>query len=86
MGKKYIVKFDRDGCIGAAACVSMDPDDWVLSKEDGKAILAESKWDEGDAYWTRQIDESELDRMLTAAKSCPVVVIHIFSEDGEQLV
>jgi ferredoxin len=87
MGKKYMVKFDREGCIGAAACVSMDPTGWILDNSDGKAILVDGKWDENEAYWIKEIDEGELDSMLAAAKACPVVVIHIVDmQTGEQLI
>lgn len=86
MGKKYIVRYDREGCIGAAACVGMDPKDWVINDKDGKADLIEGI-DKDDGLWEKEIDESELGDMMSAAKGCPVVVIHIFDkETGEQLI
>ena len=87
MGKKYIVKYDREGCIGAAACVGMDAKDWVLDDSDGKANLLEGSYDDTSGLWIKEIDEGELEAMMNAAKGCPVVVIHIFDkETGEQLI
>jgi ferredoxin len=85
MGKKYMVRFDRDSCIGAAACVGMDPKDWIIDMGDGKANLIDGK-ETSSGMWEKEIDESKLDVNLNAAKGCPVLVIHIFDkETGEQI-
>ena len=42
MGKKYLIEYDRDACIGAAACVAVQPDQWSIV-DDGKADLKDSK-------------------------------------------
>ncbi len=76
MGKKYRVELDREGCIGAAACVAVDSDNWMVV-EDGKVDLKDSKQDPKTKFFTREIDESELDKWKEAAESCPVLVIHI---------
>lgn len=76
MGKKYRVELDREGCIGAAACVAVDPDNWILV-EDGKVDLKDSKQDPKSKFFIREIDESELNKWKEAAESCPVLVIHI---------
>ena len=39
---KYKIIYDRDNCIGAAACVAVNPEYWVL-KEDGKASIVSNK-------------------------------------------
>ena len=86
MEKKFIVKYDRQACIGAAACVGMDPKEWVLDIKDGKANLIGGS-DAGDGWWTKEIDESEFEAMMNAANGCPVIVIHIFDkETGKQLI
>jgi len=83
---KYIVRYERTGCIGAAACVNMDPKDWVLDAKDGKANLIEGVQNSQTTLWEKEIDESELEANLNAAKGCPVLVIHIFNkETGEQI-
>ncbi len=76
MGKKYRVELDREGCIGAAACVAVDPENWMIV-EDGKVDLKNSIQDKKTLFFTREIDESELAKWKEAAESCPVTVIHI---------
>ena len=84
---KYIVRYDREGCIGAAACVGMDPKNWILAPSDGKADLIEGKENGQSGIWEKEIDESELEAMMNAARGCPVIVIHVFNkETGEQLI
>lgn len=71
--KKYRIEFDREGCIGAAACVAAAPRNWVM-KEDGKPILLK-----------KEITEKELQENRDAANVCPVKVIKIFTEKNEQI-
>ena len=86
MGKKYRVELDREGCIGAAACVAVDPDNWTIV-EDGKVDLKESKQDLSTKFFVRDIDESELQKWKEAAESCPVTVIHIVDlETGKRII
>lgn len=86
MGKKYLIEYDREGCIGVAACTAVDPENWILV-EDGKADLKDSKKEPKKGYYTREIDESELTKWKAAAESCPVLVIHIKDlETGEKII
>ncbi|MBN1275185.1 ferredoxin [Candidatus Woesearchaeota archaeon] len=72
---KYTITFDRDGCIGAAACVSENEANWRMGT-DGKADVLK-----------RDIEEDELAANKAAAEACPVGVIHIMdNETGERLV
>ncbi len=80
MGKKYKVELDREGCIGAAACVAVDPDNWTIV-EDGKVDMKDSTKDLRTSFFIRIIDESELQKWKEAAESCPVNVIHIIDLD-----
>ena len=70
---KYTIRYERNSCIGAAACVNEDPKNWIIEKLDNKANLIDGQA-EGE-IWTKEIDESELEVALTAAKACPVLVI-----------
>ena len=73
---KYKIEFDRNACIGSAACAAVCSKNWKISDEDGKAdvLIAE-------------IDDADLKCNLEAAKSCPVNVIHIIEKDtGKKLV
>jgi len=74
MPKKYKIEYDRENCIGAAACVALDSDNWCIV-EDGKADLKDSKRDK--KYFIREVDESELNKWKESARACPVNVIHI---------
>ena len=86
MGKKYKVELDREGCIGAAACVAVDSENWELV-EDGKVDLKNSTQDQKTKFFVREIDESELQKWKEAAESCPVLVIHIVDLDtGKRII
>ncbi len=83
MGKKYLVEYDREGCIGAAACVAVQPDQWNIV-DDGKADLKDSKKD--GKNFIKEIDEAELDKYKEAAESCPVNVIRILDKETKQRI
>ncbi len=73
--KKYKIVYDREGCIGAAACVAVYAKQWSLDDE-GKA-----------KYAIEEFDDDELMENISAAKSCPVNVIHIINQEtGEKVV
>ncbi len=85
MGKKYIVEYDRESCIGAAACVAVDPDHWTLM-EDNKADLIGSDR-KNTKKQTIEIDEKDFEKMKAAAESCPVTVIHIVDKQtGKKII
>ena len=74
--KRYRIEYDRDGCIGVAACEAVHPEGWKLNKEEGKA---DCLYDE--------FDEEELDKQMEAAETCPVNVIHIIDKKtGKKLI
>lgn len=83
---KYIIQYEREGCIGAAACVSMDPKNWILDLQDNKANLISGTFNEQTGLWEKEIDESELESAINGAKACPVLVIHVINkETGEKI-
>jgi ferredoxin len=71
---KYRIEYDREACIGAAACIAVSPNAWKMG-EDGKAVQL-----------IKEFEENELQLMLDAARSCPVNVIHIVDEKGKRLI
>lgn len=86
MGKKYIIEFNRQGCIGAGACEAAAPEFWELV-EDGKADLLGGESNEDNSIQRLEIDEEDLDENLEAAQACPVNVIHIIDkETGEEII
>lgn len=86
MAKKYRIEYDREGCIGAAACVAVDDESWTLV-EDGKADLNESNKNNKSGFFIREITEEELVKFKEAAEACPVNVIHIVDlETGKRII
>ncbi len=79
---KFFIKYDREGCIGAAACAVVS-DKWKIAA-DGKADLVGSSQDE-DGWFVLEITEEELQKEIDAAKACPVLVIHVKDENGNSL-
>ncbi len=72
---KYRIIFDEATCIGAGECVEANPANWSLDQSRGKAVVAKT-----------EIDETELEANLNAARMCPVQAIKIINaETGEEV-
>ena len=86
MGKKYLIEYDRESCIGAAACAAVQPDEWTIV-DDGKADFKNSEKNSKTGFFIKEIDESELAKYKESAEVCPVVVIHIIDkETGKKII
>jgi len=81
---KYKVVFDREDCIGAAACVAAYPEMWKMAK-DGKADLKGSK-EKSENLFELEIDDNQLEKFKAAVAACPVSVIHIFDKKSEKKI
>ncbi|MBU0649881.1 ferredoxin [Patescibacteria group bacterium] len=69
---KYQVKVVRDLCIGAASCIAVSPETFLLDDEN-KAVIKEDSQDAAD-------------NILMAAQSCPTAAIIITdTETGKQV-
>lgn len=67
--------YDRDKCIGAAACIAEDPEDWSMNN-DGKADLKGVAKNESTGKQELEVsDAKKLEKMKAAADVCPVKVI-----------
>ena len=66
---------DRDLCIGAGSCVVLADQSFELDNE-GKAFMKPSE--------TGPFANTD-EEILEAAKSCPVLAITVFDEDGTQV-
>ncbi|MEK6948330.1 MAG: ferredoxin [Nanoarchaeota archaeon] len=65
----------RERCIGCATCVEHAPNQWELSKDDGKAILKNSlRKGETDILI---IDKTEIEANEMAERDCPTRIIKI---------
>ncbi len=81
MGKKYVIEYDRDACIGAGVCAAVDPTYWVLSSEDGRADLVGATLSADKWILEVDLDDAAFQKMMDAATGCPVNVIHITEKD-----
>ena len=70
---KYIIKYNRGLCIGAASCATACPENWSLDK-DNKAVVKK-----------KVISDKEFAKNKTAAKSCPTNAIEIYDEKGKKI-
>lgn len=86
--KRYRIVYDREGCIGAAACVAAYPERWSLM-DDGKAdVIGEGvKRNDDNTEQTLEFTEEEFQKMMDSAQACPVNVIHIIDlESGQRVI
>ena len=82
---KLKIVYEREGCIGAAACAAIDPDNFVMN-DDGKADLTKAE-KRPDGKWEKIVDvptQADAEKIIDAARGCPVDVIEIFDDDKEK--
>jgi len=63
---------DRDACIGAASCVALASKTFALDEEGKVVVLAQ--------------DAEGREAIIEAARSCPVVAIKLFEDDGTEII
>lgn len=82
--KRYKIIYKKNECIGAFACVALEPKHWEKKDSSDVADLIEGI-NEGEEVYIKYLDE--LDNNLEAAQSCPVNCIHIIDQEtGERLI
>ncbi len=83
---KLRIVVDPDLCIGAASCVTVDPDTFVMNIEN-KAEVLDHGAVLGEPAYERfiEVNEAEKEQIITAAQSCPTLAIFVYDEAGEQL-
>ena len=69
-----IVTLQRDKCIGCNYCVEMAPEQFQMSKKDGKTVLLRSTEKKG-FFTLKSHDDSILEACEIAQKACPVKII-----------
>ena len=70
---KFKIIYDRDACIGAAACAAVDPKKFEMNN-DGKADMLKAK-EVSPGLWEMEVDN--LGDAQEAAEACPVDAIKI---------
>ncbi len=71
-----VVTLQRDKCIGCNYCVEMAPEQFVMSKKDGKSVLLHSQNKKG-FHTIKSHDEGIYDSCEQASKACPVKIISV---------
>jgi ferredoxin len=83
---KLRIIVDPDLCIGAASCVTVAPESFVLNVENKAEVLDKGLAEAGPSYErTVEMTEEEKENLIMAAQSCPTLAITIFDETGAQL-
>ncbi len=67
----YTVTVDLNKCIAAGPCAIAAPGVFEIRPEDGKAIISNP-------------DGEDLDKVLEAARCCPILAISIKNQAGKQ--
>ena len=83
---KITVRVDEDLCIGAASCITIAPETFVLNDENKAFVLDHGKAEGGDKYErVMEVTEDEKDNIILAAQSCPTLAVIVLNETGEQI-
>jgi len=79
---KLRVWIDRDQCIADMICVSLCPDVFEMSEEDGKSQIV-AKWRLDESKIEEGIVPEDLkDCVQSAIDACPVSIIHMEPVEG----
>lgn len=71
-----VITLQRNKCIGCNYCVELAPDQFRMSKKDGKSVLLHSK-DKKGFFTLKTNNHSIFDDCEKAAKACPVNIITV---------
>ncbi|RLD30132.1 MAG: ferredoxin [Bacteroidetes bacterium] len=71
-----IITLQRAKCIGCNYCVELAPNQFQMSKKDGKAVLLHSVEKKG-FFTIKSQDEFIFEHSEKASKSCPVKIISV---------
>ena len=80
------IEYDKNGCIGAAACAAVDPKLWILDESNKADMAGHKKEGELQVLELDVPDDATKERIVDSAKVCPVTVIKVINKDtGEVL-
>ncbi len=71
-----IITLQRKKCIGCNYCVEFAPEQYRISKKDGKSVLLQSVEKRG-FHTLKSSDKSILEVNLKAKEACPVKIISV---------
>lgn len=69
-----VITLQRDKCIGCNYCVEMAPEQFQMSRKDGKSVLMKSVDNKG-FHTLKTSDHSVVDGVEAAVRACPVKII-----------
>ncbi len=78
------VKVDRDLCISAASCIALLPEVFELDDE-GKAVMKTKDSIKTSDWVTYDKLSADVQKILEAARSCPVNAVIIEDDLGKQI-
>lgn len=71
-----VITLQRNKCIGCNYCVELAPQQFQMSKKDGKSVLLHSQNKKG--FFTIKSNEDVIFEVCeNAAKACPVKIINV---------
>ncbi len=73
-----VVTLQREKCIGCNYCVEMAPEQFAMSKKDGKSVLLHAQNKKG-FHTIKSHDDDIFGNCEQAAKACPVKIISVKS-------
>ncbi|GAA3631295.1 ferredoxin [Flavivirga jejuensis] len=71
-----VITLQRNKCIGCNYCVELAPNQFQMSKKDGKTVLLHSK-DKKGFFTVKSNDDVIFDACDKASKACPVNIISV---------
>ena len=71
-----IITLQREKCIGCNYCAELNPENFRMSKKDGKTVLLKSKEKKG-FHTIKLADNNAYEDAEKAASACPVKIIQV---------
>lgn len=71
-----VITLQRTKCIGCNYCVELAPEQFQMSKKDGKSVLLKAK-DRKGFHTLKSSDHSIAEKCDAAARACPVKIISV---------
>ena len=71
-----VITLQRAKCIGCNYCVELAPNQFQMSKKDGKSVLLQSNEKKG-FFTLKSLDNEILNNAVKAKEACPVKIISV---------
>ncbi|MDO3694104.1 ferredoxin [Wenyingzhuangia sp. chi5] len=71
-----IITLQRNKCIGCNYCVELAPEQFQMSKKDGKSVLLHAQ-DKKGFFTLKSLDETVFESAIEAKNACPVKIIQV---------